>query len=108
MNIEYTFRAREDLREIYEYIAYTLLVPDVARQLVKRIMAEIRSLERMAERYPLYRDEPWCSRGLRFLPVKNYLVFFTVQNEAETVSILRIRYGGRDLKRQLEDITESD
>ena len=75
MNIEYTFRAREDLREIYEYITYELLVPETAKKLVERIMADIRFLENMPGRYPIYKNEPWHTRGLHFLPVKNYLVF---------------------------------
>ena len=37
MNIVYTLAARQDLRDIYEYIAYTLLVPDTARSLTDRI-----------------------------------------------------------------------
>ena len=91
MKIVYTLTARQDLREIYEYIAFTLLVPETARSLTGKIMADIRSLEAFPERNPLYKDEPWHSQGVRFLPVKNYLVFYTVNNEAETVSIARIR-----------------
>ena len=106
MNIEYTFRAREDLREIYEYITYELLVPETAKKLAERIMADIRSLENMPGRYPLYNNEPLHTRRLHFLPVKNYLVFFTIQNETETVSIVRIMYNGRDLDRQLEELID--
>ena len=106
MKIVYTHTARQDLRDIYEYIAYTLLVPDTARSLTDRIMADIRSLEKFPERNPLYKDEPWYSQGVRFLPVKNYLVFYTVKNETETVSIARIMYGGRDIGKQLEETIE--
>ena len=104
MNIVYTHTARQDLREIYDYIASTLLVPDTARSLTDKIMADIRSLEKFPERNPLYKDEPWYSQGVRFMPVKNYLVFYTVKNE--TVSISRIMYGGRDISKQLEETIE--
>ena len=50
------------------------------------------------------KDEPWYSQGVRFMPVKNYLVFYTVKNE--TVSIARIMYGGRDISKQLEETIE--
>ena len=43
MKIVYTHTARQDLREIYEYIAYTLLVPETARSLTDRIMADMTS-----------------------------------------------------------------
>lgn len=106
MKIVYTYSARKDLRDIYEYIAHTLLVPETAQSLVERIMSEVRSLEKSPERNPLYRDEPWHSQGVRFLPVKNYLVFYTVNMDIETVSIARIMYGGRDIRRQLEETIE--
>lgn len=106
MKIVYTHTARSDLRDIYEYIAYTLLVPKIARDLTNKIMAEVRSLEKLPERNPLYKDEPWYSQGVRFLPVKNYLVFYTVKADKDTVSIARIMYGGRDISRQLEETSE--
>ncbi len=43
-NIVYTARARRDLRDIYEYIAYELLVPETAARQTQRIMKEIRTL----------------------------------------------------------------
>ena len=106
MRIVYTQTARQDLRGIYEYIAYTLLVPKTARDLTEQIMSAVRSLEEFPERNPLYRDESWHSQGVRFLPVKNYLVFYTVNAETETVSVARIMYGGRDISRQLEETIE--
>ena len=106
MKIVYTYSARKDLRDIYEYIAHTLLVPETARSLVERIMSEVRSLEESPERNPLYKDEPWHSQGVRFLPVNNYLVFYTVNMDIDTVSIARIMYGGRDISRQLEETIE--
>jgi len=106
MKIIYTNTARRDLREIYEHIAYTLLVPDTAKAISEKIMREIRSLESLPERNPLYRDEPWHSQGVRFLRVKNYLVFYTVNLDAGTVSIARIMYGSRDISRQLEETQE--
>ena len=106
MKIVYTNTARQDLREIYEYIAYTLLVPDTARAISETILGEVRSLEDLPERNPLYRDEPWHSRGVRVFRVKNYLIFYTVDLDTDTVSIARIMYGGRDLSRQLEETPE--
>ena len=56
MKIVYTYRASQDLRDIYEYIAYTLLSPEVARGMAERIMDAIRSLASLPERNPLYRE----------------------------------------------------
>lgn len=103
MNIAYTVKARQDLRDIYDYIANELLAPETARRMTERIMRDIRTLESMPERNALYKKEPWRSEGLRFLPVKNDLVFYLINGAANTVFIVRIMYGGRDISRQLEN-----
>ena len=104
--ILYTAGAKRDLRGIYSYIAEELLVPDTAAGQVQRIMKEIRSLEEMPMRYRLYDDEPWHDLGLRFFPVDNYLVFYLPDENTNTVRIVRIMYGGRDIRRQLDETIE--
>ena len=106
MKVVYTFRARQDLRDIYDYIAFTILAPDAARNTTERILEAVRGLQSMPERNPLYEEEPWHSMGVHFIPIKNYIVFYTVNSDADTVSIARIMYGARDLSRQLEETTE--
>ena len=97
----YTAGAKRDLRDIYEYIAYELLAPETAVGQTKRIMKKIRTLDEMPMRFQLYGEEPWHSKGLRFFPVDNYLVFYLPDETKNTVSIVRIMYGGRDIHRQL-------
>ena len=106
MKVAYTFKARQDIRDIYEYITFTLLAPNAAQNTTGKIMEAARSLESMPERNPLYKDEPWHSNGLRFVPVKNYIVFYTVNMQTDTVTIVRIMYRAMDVAKQLEDTTE--
>lgn len=102
-DVSYSAEARQDLRDIYEYIAYELLVPETAARQAERIMKAARSLEQIPMRYRLYEGEPWHSQGLRVLPVDNYLVFYLPDETNATVSIIRIMYGGRDIENQLND-----
>ena len=102
-DVSYSAEARQDLRDIYEYIAYELLVPETAARQAERIMKAARSLEQIPMRYRLYEGEPWHSQGLRVLPVDNYLVFYLPDETNATVSIIRIMYGGRDIEKQLND-----
>lgn len=57
-------------------------------------------------RYRLYDDEPWHGLGLRFFLVDNYLVFYLPDENTNTVRIVRIMYGGRYIRRQLDETTE--
>ncbi|MGN0161096.1 MAG: type II toxin-antitoxin system RelE/ParE family toxin [Lachnospiraceae bacterium] len=102
-DVTYSAEARQDLRDIYEYIAYELLAPKVAAGQTERIMKAARSLEQMPMRHRLYKEEPWHSQGLRVLPVDNYLVFYLSDETGATISIIRIMYGGRDIDKQLND-----
>lgn len=99
--INYTNAAEQDLRSIYEYIANTLCALDNAKNLTRQIMDEISSLDEMPNRYARYDKEPWKDRGLRFLSVKNYVIFYLPNEETKTVYIIRIMYGGRDIEKQL-------
>lgn len=101
--VSYSAKARQDLRDIYKYIAYELLAPEAAAGQTERIMKVARSLEQMPMRHRLYEGEPWRSQGLRVLPVDNYLVFYLPDETSATVSIIRIMYGGRDIDKQLND-----
>lgn len=100
--IVYTKKADEELESIYEYVSNVLGEPMTAKNLVETIMKNIRSLEQMPKRYRAYADEPWHSRGLRVLPVKNYLVFYLPVECEKTVYIVRIMYAGRDIAKQLD------
>ena len=104
--IVYSEQALNDMSAIYEYIAYELLVPDIAANQIQRIMKSIKALDKMPMRYKVYEEEPWFSRKLRFFPVDNYVVLYLPKEELNTVNIVRIMYGGRDVKRQLEEKEE--
>ena len=74
--VMYTAGAKRDLRNIFRYISEELLAPENAAGQTDRIMAAIRKLDTMPNRNRLYEEELWHSRGLRFFPVDNYLVFY--------------------------------
>jgi len=87
--------AKQDLRDIYEYVAFTLLEPGIARNLKNRIVDGLKSLREMPCRYPIYDEEPWKSRGLRRINIGNYSGFyFVTEND---VQVIRVVYGGRDV-----------
>lgn len=94
--IVYTEEAEQDLINVYSYIAIDLLVPEIAKKQVNSIMNAIKKLDELPFRYSLYKNELWLSRGLRVMPVDNYLVFYTVIEDENMVVIIRIMYVRRD------------
>lgn len=93
--------AENDLQEIFRYIATELLELQTAINLCDRIEQEILKLDTMSHRHPLYKKEPWFSRGLRVFPVGNFLIFYITRESDCTVHVLRVMYGGRNVEEQL-------
>lgn len=99
-SVIYSPEAMDDLREIYSYIAFTLLVPETAEKQVNRIRKEVRSLDFMPSRYSLVEWEPWKSMGMHKVPVDNFVIYYTVDDESRTVTVIRIFYSGRNMAKR--------
>lgn len=98
----YSQEALDDIRKIYSYIAYELQVPDTALNQVNRIRKEIRSLDFMPMRYSILDWEPWKSMQMHKVPVDNYIVFYLVDSNLYTVTIIRIVYSGQDIDENIK------
>lgn len=99
----YMEQADKDLRVIYEYIAFTLLAPDIAAGQLDRIEKAIMKLQEMPERYRLYEEEPWRGRGLRWMPVDNFITFYIPLKGDKIVAVIRVLYGGSNINKHLAD-----
>ena len=99
--VELSEQADSDLRGIFEYISFELQSPKNASGQLDRLEEQILSLDTMPERYRKYEKEPWKSRGLRVLPVDNYVVLYILDSDKKVVTILRVMYAGRDIDNQL-------
>lgn len=92
--IEVSDAAHEDLRDIYAYIALELRSPENARNVLRRILAQIATLDEMPERFRQYPREPLASQGVRVMDVGNFCVYYFAKDGV--VSVGRILYCRRD------------
>ena len=100
--VEMTDQARTDLRDIYEYIAFSLQSKINADRQLDRIEREIMSLTDMPERYKVLDLGFDAEKTVRIVTVDRYCVVYHVAKEYRTVQILRILYGGRDIPSAIE------
>jgi len=100
-SVEISGQAEKDLKGIYEYISFVLLSPTNASKQLQQIFTAISKLDYMPERYSKYEKEPWQSRGLRQMPVNNYIVFYLVNNETLTVTVTAVMYKKRECQLHL-------
>ena len=92
--VEISDAAYEDLRSIYSYIALGLRSTDDASNVLRRILAEIATLDEMPIRFRSYPREPLASQGVRVMDVGNYCVYYLAKGDV--VSIARVLYFRRD------------
>ena len=88
--------ALDDLRNILSYIAQDLASPETAVKILNTIERAIYSLSDMPKIHALVLDDRLSALGYRKLNVKNYIVFFMVNDALKTVEIDRVLYARRD------------
>ncbi len=97
-NIVLTRRAKGDIIDIGDYIAYTLLEPETSYKFVTGLRNAIATLKSSPNRYALVDDCVLASQGIHCMPYKNYYVFYEVEEERGIVIVLRIGYNRRNWK----------
>ena len=85
-------QALQDLDEIYGYIASRLQEPDVAADLLETLASENLSLEYLPYRCSERRTGSFANSGYRHLMVKNYIVFYRIDEAEKQVLIVTVRY----------------
>ena len=102
--VKVTRQAKEHLALIREYIATELKEPIIAKRILELLKSEMMSLQTMPYRVKLIGEQPWCDLGFRRIRVKNYYVYFCVDESRKEVQILAVIYVKRDQAKQLEQL----
>lgn len=99
--VQVTSAARKDLNDISCYISETLLEPSIANKLYDEIKNGIFSLKTMPSRFPVIDEKPFSLLRIRKLCVKNYIIFYSVDDNQKIVTVFRILYGRRHIENLL-------
>ncbi|MFA9465192.1 MAG: type II toxin-antitoxin system RelE/ParE family toxin [Velocimicrobium sp.] len=99
--VKITRQALEQMKEIVHYISHELLAPEATSNLLTNMELTINSLSEMPGRITLIDEEPWHSEGIRKTAVKNYLIYFWIDEENKKVQVTAVIYEKRDQIKQL-------
>ena len=91
--------AKNDLTEIAGYIALELGMPDAASRLAEKIVSATERLSEFPYSCPVYTPVRPLKKEYRKLRVENYLVFYCVDEDEKTVTVMRIIYAKRDFEK---------
>ena len=92
--INFAKHFKEDVQSSVNYIKNTLQAPVSAENLKIEIKKTYKNIKQNPFMYPVVPNGYLASMGFRFTMVKNYMLFYTV--EEKQVNITRLLYGRRD------------
>lgn len=85
--------AKQDLEDIYRYLALECAEPEIARSVIEKIHETIHSLDTMPHIYHQISKGKYARKGYRQVTVKNFAIIYTVSVKQKRVSIVSIRHG---------------
>jgi len=100
--IEYLPIAQKDMTEIVTYISQELSNTVAANKLAEEMVASAEKLEDFPYANVLYVPIKPLKNEYRKLLVKNFIMFYWVDEDKKTITIARIVYSKRDFSQMLQ------
>ena len=97
--LEYLPAARQDILDMVRYVSTQLQNPSAAARLAERLVAAAENARRMPYAHPAYLP---LRHAYRRILVGQYLLFYWVTEETQTITVARVLYAKRDLPRLLD------
>ncbi len=100
-NVIISIPAKNDLKEAVYYISNILKSPQSAKDLYTAADEAFHSLSELPKRHSLIDENLLGLSNIRYILIKNYIAFYTVDDENHTVKIIRFLYNKREWSRLL-------
>lgn len=106
--VKITEQAQEQLSDIADYITLECQAPDAALRFLELLENKIAELAQFPHRIALTEEEPWHRYGIHKMPVKNFLVYFWIDEDTRKVQVIAVIYNKRDQIDQLSKAVKID
>ena len=90
--VHITSTAEHDIMRAADYIEFTIKNLTAADNLLDAATEQIGSLADLPQKFGLVDDPVPASWGIRFVIINNYLAFYTIDEEKQTVITVRFLY----------------
>lgn len=95
-DVQLTETALSDIREATWYMQSQLGAPGSAEAFLDKVDSQLDLLATAPKSRPLVRNYGLAKTGYRWCSAGNFLMFFTLDDEAHCVYVERVLYGARD------------
>lgn len=99
--LSYLPLANRDISDAVNHIAEAFAAPKAAFDLLNALDESISRLKEFPYSCRVYRPVKPLAQEYRIITVRNYAVFYTVNEQEKLVEIYRVIYAKRDLEKQL-------
>ncbi len=100
--LEYLPMAKQDMADIVRYISHDLSNPVAAGRLADEMVEAAEGLTDFPYSRPVYHPIRALQQEYRRLLVKNYFLFYFVDEEEKRITIARVLYARRDYEHLLD------
>ncbi len=104
--VQFLPTSKNDMSDIVHYIKNNLCNPTAAKSFIYDVIAIKKRLADFPYAYPICQNLTNLKMSYRKIPVRNYLIFYWVDEPNQTVSIARIIYARRNYKTLLKNLTK--
>lgn len=94
--VEISETAEQDLENIIRYLKYNLAGDIIADKYKILFKQELKNLETIAGNMPILNEELTGHKNVRKINVRNYIIFYIVDDENSKASVLRIGHAFMD------------
>ena len=92
-----------DIDSVYHYIKENLEAPKVAENLMKELKEKLNYIKENPFTRSYVQDKFLASIGFRPLEVKNFTVFYIIDQKRKKINLIRFLYNKRDWKNILRE-----
>lgn len=101
--VEISETAEQDLKDIISYLKYSLAGDIIADRYKILFKQELKDLENIAGSMPVLSEDLTGHKNIRKVNVRNYIIFYTVDEENFRALVLRIGHAFMDWEKYLKE-----
>jgi addiction module RelE/StbE family toxin len=103
-NLSFSKIIDEDIDSCYNYIKDKLEAPMAAENLMKEFYEKLSHIIENPYSRPLVHDKLLASLGIRSIKIKNYILFYSVEEENNIINVITFMYNKRDWANIIKEI----
>ena len=101
--VEISETAEQDLKDIISYLKYSLAGDIIADKYKILFKQELKDLENIAGSMPVLSEDLTGHKNIRKVNVRNYIIFYTVDEVKSKALVLRIGHAFMDWEKYLKE-----